>query len=211
MIKIKELSMAIASTIVVACAFTSCINGSGEKAADKDTIRVEESVVVDDELVVYSVEEFNKVAETEVGGKLTVEGICSHICAHGARKIALTDPSGEFMVQGLAGATMDTFSYEAEGKTVQISGVVQESRIDEAYLKSWEAQLDAGTEEKHGNEEEEGGCSTEKKLRGEKVDANSSEGRIADFRARIAERMEKEGKDYLSFYNLKVESYKVIE
>ena len=60
--------------------------------------------------------------------------------------------------------------------------------------------------EKHG-EQGEGGCSTEKKARGET--ANTPEARIADFRAKIADRQAKEGKAYLSFYYMQASSYEI--
>ena len=64
-------------------------------------------------------------------------------------------------------------------------------------------------EEKHGNEEGEGGCDTEKNSRGETAD--TPEGRIADFRAKIAAEKEATGKEYLSFYHVVAESYEINE
>ena len=61
--------------------------------------------------------------------------------------------------------------------------------------------------QKHGTGE--AGCSTEKKARGET--GNTTEERIADFRKKIAERKAKTGKDYLSFYFVEAESYKILE
>ena len=67
---------------------------------------------------------------------------------------------------------------------VRVTGTLKEQRIDEAYLQNWEAQLKAQAAEKHGTGE--AGCDSEKKARGET--ANSPEARIADFRAKIADR-----------------------
>ena len=47
----------------------------------------------------------------------------------------------------------------------------------------------------------------EKKARGET--ANSPEARIADFRAKIADRKAETGKEYLSFYFMEANSYEV--
>ena len=71
----------------------------------------------------------------------------------------------------------------------------------------WENRLKSQTEEKHGNGEGEGGCDTEKNARGET--ANSAEGRIADFRAKIAAEKEATGKEYLSFYHVVADSYEI--
>ena len=52
-----------------------------------------------------------------------------------------------------------------------------------------------------------GVCDSEKKARGET--ANSPEARIADFRAKIADRKAETGKEYLSFYFMEANSYEV--
>ena len=92
-------------------------------------------------------------AEKLTGGKVTVEGVCTHICRHGGRKIFLM-------------GTDDT----------------QVIRIEDG----------------------------ENQARGESV-ASSTEKRIADFRARIADRKAKEGKEYLSFYHVDGGSYEVLK
>ena len=84
--------------------------------------------------------------------------------------------------------------------------MLKEQRVDEAYLQQWEAQLKETSDQKHG-EEGEGGCSTEKKARGET--ANTPQTRIADFRAKIADRQAKEGKVYLSFYYMQATGYEI--
>ena len=65
----------------------------------------------------------------------------------------------------------------------------------------------ANAAEEHGDGE--GGCSTEKAARGET--GNTTEERIADFRARIAERKQATGKEYLSFYFVEATAYEVLE
>ena len=80
-------------------------------------------------------------------------------------------------------------------------------RVDEAYLQNWEAKLKAQTEKSHG--ETAAGCDSEKKARGET--ASTPEARIADFRAKIAERKAATGIDYLSFYYMEASSYEIAE
>jgi hypothetical protein len=92
---------------------------------------------------------------------------------------------------------------------VKVKGILHEERIDEAYLQAWEQRIANKTEEKHGEGDGEGGCDTEKAARGET--ANTSEGRIADFRAKIAARKEADGKEYLSFYYVEAQEYEVVE
>ncbi|MGL5546273.1 MAG: hypothetical protein ACRDCS_04655, partial [Tannerellaceae bacterium] len=89
---------------------------------------------------------------------------------------------------------------------VRVKGSLVEERIDEAYLQRWEAQVANQAEEKHGTSE--AGCSSEQKARNEQVGTTVND-RIAAFRKRIAERKEKEGKEYLSFYHINGTSYQV--
>lgn len=70
----------------------------------------------------------------------------------------------------------------------------------------WEEQAKAQTEEKHGSEKPD---AAPRKSSGET--GNTTEERIADFRKKIAERKAKTGKDYLSFYFVEAESYKILE
>lgn len=53
------------------------------------------------------------------------------------------------------------------------------------------------------------GVIRKKKQRGET--ASTPEARIADFRAKIAERKTATGKDYLSFYYMEASSYEIAE
>ena len=74
------------------------------------------------------------------------------------------------------------------------------------YKRVFSQTAKAQTEEKHGTTE--AGCSSEQKARGETV-ANSTTERINNFRKRIAERSEKEGKNYLSFYHIDATQYNI--
>lgn len=145
-------------------------------------------------------------AENLVGQEVTVEGVCTHTCKHGAKKIFLMGSDDTQTIRVEAGV-LGAFDTKCVNSIVRVKGYLKEQRIDEAYLQNWEAQLKAQSEEKHGEGEE--GCSTEKKARGET--ANTSTERIADFRAKIADRKEKSGKDYLSFYYMEATSYDIQE
>ena len=136
--------------------------------------------------------------------KVTIEGVCTHICKHGGRKIFLMG-SDDTQTIRVEGGSVGKFDQKCVNSIVRVTGDLKEQRIDEAYLQNWEAQLKAKAAEQHG--EGEAGCSTEKKARGET--ANTPEARIADFRAKIADRKAKTGKDYLSFYFVEASSYEI--
>ena len=113
--------------------------------------------------------------------------------------------SDDTQVIRVEAGTLGTFDPKCVNSIVRVTGTLKEQRIDEAYLQNWEAQLKAQAAEKHGTGE--AGCDSEKKARGET--ANSPEARIADFRAKIADRKAETGKEYLSFYFMEANSYEV--
>ena len=57
--------------------------------------------------------------------------------------------------------------------------------------------------------ESQSGCDTERAAQGQ-ANLTTLNERIADYRARIAERQAKEGKDYLSFYYVEATGYEIL-
>lgn len=186
----------IATFFAMAVAGTSCGNSNPKKAADETTI-VQSSA--------YEVDHLLATAADNIDKEVTVEGVCTHICKHGGRKIFLMG-SDDTQTIRIEGGEVGKFDQKCVNNIVKVTGILKEQRIDEAYLQNWEAQLKAQTAEKHGDDEA-AGCDTEKKARGEV--ANTPEARIANFRARIAKQQETTGKDYLSFYHVEATSYEV--
>ena len=142
-------------------------------------------------------------AEKLTGGKVTVEGVCTHICRHGGRKIFLMGTDDTQVIRIEAGEKIGSFKPECVNNVVRVTGTLVEDRIDEAYLAEWELRLKDQIARQHG--EGEAGCSAEHQARGESV-ASSTEKR-----ARIADRKAKEGKEYLSFYHVDGGSYEVLK
>lgn len=140
--------------------------------------------------------------------EVTVEGICTHICRHGGKKIFLMGSDDTQVIRIEAGEAIGAFDAGCVNNVVRVKGRLVEDRIDEAYLAAWERRVAEATDEQHGTGE--AGCSTEKQARGEAQTA-TTEQRIADFRTRIADREAKEGKAYLSFYHVAGESYEIVK
>lgn len=198
------LKRTLGAAVAMAMAFmlVSCGNNQSQGDASQAAAQEQTSSQATAEM---SVDDLLASAEANVGKEVTFRGICTHTCSHGATKIFLMGSDDTKTIRVEAGE-LGSFDTRCVNNLVSVTGVVSEQRIDEAYLQRWEAQVKNQTEEKHGKEGE-GGCSTEKKARGES--GNSSEERIADFRKRIAERKAKEGKDYLSFYYVTATSYEI--
>lgn len=184
----------VAVMMFAACILSSC---GGKKAQN-----AEEAVAA------MSIDDVMAKAGELVDQTVTIEGVCSHTCSHGAKKMFLVGSDDSKTLRIEAGE-LGAFDTKVVNNIVTVKGVIKEERIDEAYLQDWENRLKSQTAEKHGNEEGEGGCDTEKNSRGETAD--TPEGRIADFRAKIAAEKEATGKEYLSFYHVVAESYEINE
>lgn len=139
-----------------------------------------------------------------VGDTIEIEGICTHICKHGGGKIFLMGSDDTKTLRVEAGESIGSFPQETVNSIVRVTGVLVEDRIDEDYLAQWEAQIADQAKETQG----EGGCAADMKANAE-AEANSVRERIANFRSRIAERTEKEGKPYVSLYHMEGLSYEI--
>ena len=144
-------------------------------------------------------------ADSLIGKTVTVQGVCTHLCKHGAKKAFLMGSDDTKVIRAEASEEMGAFAQECVNSIVTVTGQLVEDRIDEAYLQNWEEQLKAQAAKEHGDGK--AGCANEKKARGETAD--TPEVRIADFRKQIAEREAQEGKAYLSFYHINATSYQI--
>ena len=161
-----------------------------------------------EEVAAMSIDEVMGKAADLVEQTVVIEGVCTHTCSHGAKKMFLVGSDDSKTLRIEAGE-LGAFDTKVVNNVVTVKGIIKEERIDEAYLQDWEARLKTQTEEKHGDGDGEGGCDTEKNARGET--ANTTEGRIADFRAKIAAEKETTGKEYLAFYHVVANSYEINE
>lgn len=177
--------------------FNSCGNKQ-QKQHDEASEQLSGAIDVDSLLA---------AADSLSGQEVTVEGVCTHICKHGGRKIFLMGSDDTQTIRIEAGK-VGKFDQKCVNSLVKVTGMLVEQRVDEAYLENWENQLKAATAEKHGDSDA-AGCSTEKQARGET--ANSPEQRIADFRKKIAARKARDGKEYLSFYYVEANNYEIQE
>lgn len=190
----------ILSVLFSATLFLGSCNSNKQKNNDN----VENSEVVAETL---SVDDLLEKAESLTDKTVTVEGVCTHICKHGGRKIFLMGSDDTKNIRIESTEQTGAFKQECVNSMVSVTGKLVEKRIDEAYLAKWEAEVKAKTDEKHGDGEG-AGCSSEQKAQNE-APANTVESRIANFRERIAEEKASTGKEYLSFYHIEAESYTI--
>ena len=176
--------------LVSIVAFASCTGN--KKTAEGDAVTVDKVLAM---------------AEQEADNIVMVEGVCTHICSHGGKKLFLMGDDDSKTIRVESNDALGAFKSECVNSMVQVKGTLKEERIDEAYLTKWEAEIAEGTVEEHGGDGE--GCETEQKAQGQDT-VSSDAGRIKDFRAKIAARNEAEGKNYLSFYYIEAEEYSIL-
>ena len=193
----KTKLMVAAAFMAAMVMITSCGNSNKQSQSEQTEQAAPSALSIDDLL---------SDADSLVNKEVTIEGICTHTCKHGATKMFLMGSDDPKTIRVEAGP-LGSFDTRCVNAIVTVAGTLKEQRVDEAYLQNWESRLKAQTEKSHG--ETAAGCDSEKKARGET--ANTPEARIADFRAKIAERKTATGKDYLSFYYLEASSYEIQE
>ena len=135
-------------------------------------------------------------ADSLSGHEVVFEGVCTHICAHGGRKI---------FVMG-SDDSKGSFPKETVNSIVVVKGILAEDRIDEAYLDAWEQKIKET--EAVNTASGSSHCDAEQKAQGQ-ADIKNAFDRIGDFRSKIASRTEKEGKPYLSFYHVDASQYEI--
>ena len=199
-------SLFITSLIAICMGFVSC--GGNSKSADNSESQPIATVTVDEVLA---------NPDSLVGDTIVIDGVCSHLCRHGGKKAFVAGSADSLMLRCEAYPIMgEPFPKTTVGHPIQVTGILREERIDEAAIVKMEKE-NAERLEKIAAEQGEksaelasraaDGCDTERAAQGQK-DLTAFNDRMADYRARIAERQEKEGKPYLSFYYLDAISYK---
>ncbi len=153
-----------------------------------------------EEIAVITCEDFSTSPDDYVGQDISIEGTAVHICKHGGQRMFIVGEDPDERIKITCGEEMEAFEVEMEGSDVVIIGVVDELKIDEAYLSSWENELLADNPDSemkiHGGEDghehgEEGDDHHETDIEGELEQIN-------DLRAELKE----SGKDHLSFYSI---------
>lgn len=81
--------------------------------------------------------------EFKAGDKVTVEGLCVHVCAHSGKKMFIVGDDPNNKLQIFSSDVLASFDKEFEGSKVQVSGTLEEEKIDMNYIKEWEAEIAA--------------------------------------------------------------------
>lgn len=181
-------------------------------------------------LPIQTVDELMATIDEQVGQTVRIMGLCGHVCHETRRRLFLKSDSTKNMIRCVP-EDKAPYEIALETQNLLVVGTVVEDRIDEAYLQNWEKELKeaaqqapkeaqetdearaqalknagaGGHDGEHAGQDVdaeavEGACATEKEEH--HATGHTPEEQIADFRAQIAARQAKEGKDYLSFYHI---------
>lgn len=171
-----------------------------------------------EEVAAISVDSIVANPEAYLGDTITIEGIVSHLCKHGGKKAFVLGSADSVMIRCDATPEMGgAFPQDCIHHPIKVTGVLTESRMTEEDIAQIEAQHaeqvkmvaeQAGAEQAEAVDKASTGCETERKAQGQ-GDIDSFQAQMADYRARIAARAEKEGKPYLSSYYIVATSYEI--
>lgn len=185
---------------------TACGNKAANASAEEATATV-------------SVDSIVANPEAYLGDTIAIEGVVSHLCQHGGKKAFVLGSSENVMIRCEATPEMGgAFPQDCIHHPILVRGVLVESRMTEEDVAQIEAQHaeqvkmvaeQAGAEQAAAVDKAATGCDTERRAQGQ-GDITTFEAQMADYRARIAERAEKEGKPYLSSYYIEAVSYEIL-
>jgi hypothetical protein len=164
--------------LLSASIFAACNQNSGNSAQTDSTANQGGKPAV------VALKDFEKEASKYVGKEIQVSGIADHVCKHGGKRLFMVADGADLHVES------DTrFDEAIAGSSVTVTGIVEELRIDEAYL----LKMEEDNIKSHKNKE----ISPE--------DLEQKKENIKYYR----DSMKTANVDHLSFYSLKYVSHSV--
>lgn len=162
-----------AAALCAVAALASCGNSS-KNQADVDTTDIAVPVVLTVDKVLADGNEY-------LNDTITVEGVCTHLCAHGSTKAFLANPdttaASPMLMCMATEAIGGAFDPSCPEKTLTVSGVLRPNTATASNINAYAERMKA--------EAEAGHCDTESK----------AFGTAADLKARLDEQMAKNPED----------------
>ena len=90
--------------------------------------------------VALSVDDILAEGDSLVGKTVTVEGVCTHICKHGGKKLFMMGTDDTKMLRAEA-CELGSFPAEVVNSLVSVTGTLEEDRIDEATIQRMDCLL----------------------------------------------------------------------
>ncbi len=191
---------------IVAFTFTACNNAAEPATKTKD---------VEEGMDVMTVDQLETNIEDLIGQTVVVAGDVDHVCKHGGTKMVILGDSSDIHIK----ATEESGNFRADqvmDHRVIVTGKVDEFRVDEDFIAKKEAELedmianggDEETEEANEGHDEKGmfpdnDTKHKKEIAGMKKQIEGLKAMLEEAKAK--------GKDHVSFYSVKADSYEVDE
>ncbi|PKP27675.1 MAG: hypothetical protein CVU06_01325 [Bacteroidetes bacterium HGW-Bacteroidetes-22] len=134
-----------------------------------------------------------------VGKEITVTGTVDHVCKHGGKRMFLVGNNDQERMKVNLGEGQLSFNPEMEGNDLVVKGVVDELKIDKAYLDQWESEVMADTQGEAASKVHMGEVGHENNEGNKNEDLE----KIAEYRKQI----EASGTDHVSFYSVNCISF----
>ncbi len=110
---------------VFALFFAACENGGDNSATENDNKKPEAV-----ETVKLTLANFDSLAGNYVGKEVSLSGVVDHVCKRGGKKFLLVEGDNEIHVFNKD----DRFDEALCGSKVVVKGIVEEQRVDSAFL-----------------------------------------------------------------------------
>jgi hypothetical protein len=156
-------------------------------ACQKTQEKTEEATATttDANIETIALKDFDKLAANYVNKEINIKGVVDHVCKHSGKKIFLVGEGAN-----LHAYSDQRFDESLNGNEIMLTGIVEETRIDEASCQKMEEDGIKSHKEGTGNEDE----------------LKQREKQISFYR----DSMKAAGTDHISFYELKYVSHKVL-
>lgn len=198
------------AALSICAALSSCSgNGGSMSVAASDTL--------------LTVDELFRDPLAFVGDTIRVHGVCTQLTGDGDSRALLSSPDGQTSLQLHATSEVDgDFSPDCVGQPMQARGVLCETKVGRAQIDSLERQYMLQLEKEaaegkpvrknHEKPSSHKPADLKSEAAAEGFDTVTSKAQqLANMRHQIEQRLEKEGKDYISLFYLNTISYKVRE
>ena len=133
----------------------------------------------------FNVDQLMKDPSRYTGRKIKVEGIVTHVCRHGGKRLHLSTSGSDTKLRVRIGKDLKPFKRELEGSTIGILGTFSEERV---HLKDLQKMKNSHAHEAHDESKDDEKSSSQ--------NTNVSSAYIEQ----IEDRIKQSGKDYISEY-----------
>ena len=157
-----------------------------------------------------TVADFLNNAESLAGKEVTISGTVSHCCRHSGKKMFIFGADPEQTVKINAGGEVSAFDLNLEGTDVTVTGtVVEDARIDEAYLSDWEDEIiqNIGDQDQKVCDAENQAISTQQPDSAVQETEETVKDPLADVRE-FRKKLRESGKSYIAIYAIDCKSMK---